>query len=54
MNLAGGSNRSKTSEIIGITQVSPVEERIGKPLLVHTVVAKSIRTPYVGPYDDHF
>ena len=37
MNLAGGSNRSETSEIIGITLVSPVDEHVKKPLVVHTV-----------------
>ena len=38
MNLAGGSKRSEMSEIIGITLVSPSEEHIEKPLLVHTVM----------------
>jgi hypothetical protein len=37
MNLAGGSTRSETSEIIEITLVSPVEECIEKTLVVHTV-----------------
>ena len=38
MYLAGGSKRSETSEIIGITLVCPSEEHIKKPLLVHTVM----------------
>ena len=37
MNLAEGSKRSETSEIIGITLASPAEKHIKKPLLVHTV-----------------
>ena len=37
MNLAGGSRRSETSEIIGITLVSPAEKHIKKPQLVHGV-----------------
>ena len=37
MNLAGGANRSETSEIISITLKSPVDEYVKKPLVVHTV-----------------
>jgi hypothetical protein len=37
MNLAEGSKKSETSEIIGITLMSPVDEHVKNPLLVHTV-----------------
>ena len=37
MNLAGGSTKSETSEIIKIILVSPKDKHVRKPLLVHTV-----------------
>ena len=56
MNLAGGSKISETSEIIEITLVSPSEEHIKKPLLVHTVMkpcssARTISKSLLKKYD---
>ena len=51
MNLAGGSKRSETSEIIRITMMSRVEEHVKKPLLVHTVSkpCSSKQYPHLKP-----
>ena len=37
MNLAGGASKSEVFEIVEITTISPIEEKVKKTLLVYTV-----------------